>query len=367
MGNRGFEPALSERPASRRLSLQNGGTLLPFLRGAQSRHQSPALLSQNFPGPLTLTPTGSRERQDSGLAEGSDGTTLLTWSVVSGYWAEPVGTKPSPVTIYAALGRDGVWEAPTTLAAGRDGDGQPAAAVGATGLAAVGWLGTEHGNAIVRVSMRRVGAPTWGPEAKVSFEDGQAEPPQLGIDAQGNVTAIWKVSHVDVESSTLPAGSDVWPRPVVISGPSESAGRVTLAVNASGDAIAVWNSFGEVVAAMRPADAATWGPPVVVSGVAEVVRGDARPSTSPETPRSCGRSFGRIAGTAESPLRRSTPPRLDSPPSAFPPAGASGRRWPSQRRSGTSPQHRFNGASATAGPRQGRGSSTRIAARVATS
>lgn len=210
------------------------------------------------------------------LAEGSDGTTLLTWSVVSGYWAEPVGTKPNPVTIYAALGRGGVWEAPTTLAAGRDGDGQPAAAVGATGLAAVGWLGTEHGNAIVRVSTRRVGAPRWGPEAKVSFEDGQAEPPQLGIDAQGNVTAIWKVSHVDVESSTLPAGSDVWPRPIVISGPSESAAAVTLAVNASGDAIALWNSGGyeEVVAAMRPADATTWAPPVVVSGVTEVLRSE---------------------------------------------------------------------------------------------
>lgn len=211
------------------------------------------------------------------LAAGGDGTTLLTWSLVSGYWAEPVGTKPNPVSIHAALGRDGVWQAPTTLATARDGDGQPVAAVGATGLAAVGWRATEHGNGIVRVSMRRVGAPAWGPEAKLSFEDGQAEPPQLGIDGHGNVTAIWKVTQVDVESSTLPAGSDVWPRPIVVSGPSESAGRITLAVNARGDSVAVWNTFGffeAVVAAIRPAGAGTWSPPVVVSGDGDVVRSE---------------------------------------------------------------------------------------------
>jgi hypothetical protein len=132
------------------------------------------------------------------LAAGGDGTTLLTWSMYRGYWAEPVGTKPSPVSIHAARGRDGTWQAPTTLATVREGDGQPAAAVGASGLAAVGWVGTEHGNAIVRVSKRQVGAPAWTPEGRISFEDGQAEPPKLGIDGRGNVTAIWKVTRVDV-------------------------------------------------------------------------------------------------------------------------------------------------------------------------
>lgn len=211
------------------------------------------------------------------LAAGGDGTTLLTWSVVSGYWADPVGAKPNPVSIYAILGRDGVWQASTTLATVRDGDGQPAAAVGATGLAAVGWLGTEHGNAIVRAATRPAGAPAWGPEARLSFEDGQAEPPQLGIDGRGNLTAIWKVTRVDVESSTLPAGSDVWPRPIVVSGPSESAGGVTLAVNTSGDTVAVWSVSGffrSVVAAIRPAGAPAWSPPVVVSGAGDVIRSE---------------------------------------------------------------------------------------------
>ena len=211
------------------------------------------------------------------LAAGGDGTTLLTWSVYSGYWAEPVGTKPNPISIHAALGRDGNWQATSTLATAPEGGGQPAAAVGAGGLAAVGWLGAEHGNAIVRVSIRQVGAPAWGPEAKVSFEDGQAEPPQLGIDGRGNVTAVWKVARVDVESSTLPAGSDTWQRPIVISGPSDGAGGVTLAVNASGDSVALWNTSGffeAVVAATRRAGDAGWAPPVVVSGDSEVLRGE---------------------------------------------------------------------------------------------
>jgi PKD domain len=82
---------------------------------------------------------------------------------------------------------------------------------------------------------------------------------------------------VDVESSTLPAGSDIWPRPVVVSGPSESAGQVTLAVNAAGDSVAVWSMagfFGAVVAAIRPGGAETWSPPVVLSGDDDVVRSD---------------------------------------------------------------------------------------------
>ena len=291
------------------------------------------------------------------LAAGGDGITLLTWSALSGYWAEPVGTKPNPVSIHAALGRDGVWQAPATLAAARDGDGQPAAAVGATGLAAVGWLGTEHGNAIVRVSTRPAGAPAWEPEARLSFEDGQAEPPQLGIDGRGNLTAIWKVTRVDVESSTLPAGSDVWPRPIVVSGPSESAGRLTLAVNASGDAVAVWNTsgfFGSVVAAIRPAGAATWVRPVVVSGNGEVVRSEgvaidaAGNSLVVWTELRPDRWYGGV-GSATRDARRP-----NSPPCAFPPRGASGRSSPSRRRSGTSPQHRFSGASAMPDPRKGR-------------
>ena len=63
----------------------------------------------------------------------------------------------------------------------------------------------------------------------------------------------------------------------MVSGPSESAGRLTLAVNASGDAVAVWNTsgfFGSVVAAIRPVGAATWARPVVVSGNGDVVRSE---------------------------------------------------------------------------------------------
>jgi PKD domain-containing protein len=95
----------------------------------------------------------------------------------------------------------------------------------------------------------------------------------LGVDAQGNSVAVWgrKLNDRDwgVVAATRPVGGQ-WSAPVDISPSDERESTPRVAVNARGDAVAVWNSWrwDEVMmvvrAASRPAGG-EWSAPVIIS------------------------------------------------------------------------------------------------------
>lgn len=124
-------------------------------------------------------------------------------------------------------------------------------------------------------------APRWSATATLSAAPDSAAYPQVGLDARGDATAVWmelkKDSAVDytVMSSTRPAGSAVWSKPIALSAVGRFAGQPRIAVDSSGAAVVVWVSDLEslstsapppsVQAATRTSASGAWTSPAQIS------------------------------------------------------------------------------------------------------
>ena len=107
--------------------------------------------------------------------------------------------------------------------------------------------------------------------------------PQVAVDPAGNAVAVWE-RHVGgeeiVEASERPAGGD-WSEPEVLSLPGEEGQRSRVAIDASGNAIAVWIT-GEsspdcvVRSAVRPLGGEWSEPEDVSDSISEAVTPQAR-------------------------------------------------------------------------------------------
>jgi hypothetical protein len=161
------------------------------------------------------------------------------------YWALAVASDGSMVlagldvggaSMSAVNGYRGTWTGPVELGRANQSYDAPAAAIAPGGNAVVAWATQEHGNNIVYSAVRAAGA--WEPAKPVSFLDGNAYDPAVGIDDRGDVLGVWD-AHVDPEASFRPAGSAAWQRPVAV-GPPVDYATPALAMNTTGQAVAVW-------------------------------------------------------------------------------------------------------------------------------
>jgi len=157
------------------------------------------------------------------------------------------------------------WLAPIDLsAAGRDAE-DPQVAVDPAGDAVAVWTRFDGAHTIVQAAVRQAGG-SWVPSGSLSVAGRDAEEPEVGMDAAGNAIAVWRRhdgSKYIVQSATRPAGGG-WQAPVDLSAAGETAKEPALAMNAAGDAVAVWTRFDGldfvVQAAARPAGGGWQGP-----------------------------------------------------------------------------------------------------------
>lgn len=177
---------------------------------------------------------------------------------------------------------------------------------GAASASAAGWLAPEEvsglsqsitdtprvaldatGNAVA-VGMRDDGADTlleaierpaggeWSESAVLSDPGEEPSGAQIAVDAAGNAVAVWGAwvdSHYVIQAASRLAAGE-WSDPEPLGGLPFLTARPHLAMNAAGDAVATWTGFddGEViVAAVRPAGG-EWSDPEELS--AEMEEGD---------------------------------------------------------------------------------------------
>ena len=81
----------------------------------------------------------------------------------------------------------------------------------------------------------------------ISNTNNFANVPQISMDSTGNAVAVWhavnssiNTNHFDVYSSRYTAGSDSWSTPAVISSGTNTASNSHIALNTSGNGMAVW-------------------------------------------------------------------------------------------------------------------------------
>jgi hypothetical protein len=215
-------------------------------------HASPAVASPAWLAPTNLSAPG-RDATEPQLAVDAGGGTVAVWARSDGSH-----------TIIQASSRPpgGAWAPPVDLSqAGRDAT-EPQLAVDAAGDAVAVWARSNGAHTVIQAAARPAGGG-WTSARDLSDSERNATEPQVAVDSGGRAIAVW--SRFDgsddiVQTAQLPpAAGSAWSEPVDLSAAGEDADEPQLAVDAAGDAIAVWSRLEGTdtiaQAAFRPAGA----------------------------------------------------------------------------------------------------------------
>lgn len=169
-----------------------------------------------------------------------------------------------------------LWLGPSQIAVSRHQNSDPAVATNSAGDAALAWISRGSLRLVLRSGAR-------GPWRRSHRMFPGAVRPQIAIDADGDVIAVWEHwegTSLVLQGSFKPAGRN-WQGPTALSGDvGEGQGRWRLVMNPRGDAALVWSQyrvedfFGHpldvymALARTMPRANGTWGPAVQLSSPA---------------------------------------------------------------------------------------------------
>jgi hypothetical protein len=233
---------------------------LPLVCGSASA--APAWLA-----PTALSPVGAFESADS-VGVDSAGRVTAVWGQSTG---------DGQVVVAAVHPNSGGWQAPVDVSGHHaEGVGSPQVAVDARGDATAVWAELSDGDYVVTAATRPAGgswgtpvalsAPSFSPNLEVPY-------PRVAVNAQGDATAIWDFYDIDnaTVQATVRSAKGSWQKPVDLA-PVSYAEFPQVAIDAHGDATAVWPAYNGtntiVQAATRPAGG-TWPAPVDLSATDE--------------------------------------------------------------------------------------------------
>jgi hypothetical protein len=110
----------------------------------------------------------------------------------------------------------------------------------------------------------------WGTAVLIETDSGGAISPQLAIDANGNALAVWS-GGLNIWSNRYTAATNSWGTAALIEINAGSAGRPHISIDANGNALAVWAQDGDTTSATRDdiwsnryTIGSGWGPPVLI-------------------------------------------------------------------------------------------------------
>ena len=166
------------------------------------------------------------------------GDTVSTWVRFDG---------SNYVTQAAVRPAGGVWQAPVNLsAAGRDAT-DATVAFDAGGNAVAAWERSNGTNTIVESAVRPATTGTWElPATDLSAAGGNAFTVQVAIDPSGNVLAVWTRSNgtvATVQGASRPATIGAWQAPAEVSAAGRNAISPQLAFDGQGNAVAAWSGY----------------------------------------------------------------------------------------------------------------------------
>jgi len=260
-GAEGFSPQIAVDPAGDAIAAwrQSTGSDSNQLVEASER---PA--GGNWQAPVEIS--GPQNTTDLELAVGSGGEAIAVWDTF----------ENGDVVQAAAHASGRAWQTPVTISppGQRTGAFAPQVAVDAHGEAVVVWESGIAQSGFVQAAVRPAGGH-WQAATDISGEG--VGRPHVGIDADGEAVAVWNgVTSADdaVQSAAHPAAGS-WQAPVELSTAGEVAAFSQVAVDAQGNATALWyDESGGValadeglvlVGASRPAGASSWHAPVAIS------------------------------------------------------------------------------------------------------
>jgi hypothetical protein len=164
------------------------------------------------------------------------GHAVVTWlrqNKKSGYYfAQVISSAPG-----------GGWAKPAVDLGngGETGSANPTVAIDEAGDAAALWMEVEGGQYVIRASGQTAGG-AWEPGTRLTVSGEAGFEPSIALDSHGDATALWITqsgTRYLVRSARRPAGAG-WTAPETVSGEGFEADDARLAIDADGDALAVW-------------------------------------------------------------------------------------------------------------------------------
>ena len=138
------------------------------------------------------------------------------------------------------------WSPPFTIGEADEKVGFPQIAVDANGNATAVWMNSDGINFIVQSSTKPFGGSWQASPDNLSLPGQNADNPQIAVDANGNATAVWEryngINFI-IQSSTKPFGGSWQASPDNLSLPGQDSSISKIAVDANGNATAVWQRY----------------------------------------------------------------------------------------------------------------------------
>lgn len=183
-------------------------------------------------------------------------------------WAEkPSGSELVVDAVRRPAG--GAFGAPQTLSDGAHTGWNPSVAMGAGGQAAVAWMHSDGSNERIQVSTSTSPGALLSAPQTISRAGANGEYPAVAVSASGQAVVAWSEAGTG-EIAGGPVGGSFGP----VTDLEPFTGEMQLAIDAAGDAIAVWadreGSVNQASAAVRSASGAV-SAPVALSSSAESV------------------------------------------------------------------------------------------------
>jgi len=233
------------------------------------------------------------------LAMNASGDAVATWT----------GFDEGQVIVVAALPAGGEWSEPEEVSAGTEEGRFSQVGIDAEGNAIAVWQQIDPGENVIRAATRPAEGE-WSEPETLSADGDNATAPRIAVDAGGDAVAVWSVVDgldVSVHAKARPADGD-WSDQEDVSAEDEVAGEAEVAIDANG-AVATWTApvgDDEIIrGAVRPAGVEEWSAPENVSSPVDDFR-----STDLETNGAAGAIsiWTRFDGTGNSVQASVRPP-----------------------------------------------------------
>ena len=241
----------------------HGMAVVAWRRSDGTSHQVQATTRMAYgpwPSPVMLSTVGG-DAWDPRVAVGSDSTATVVWSRSDGSNERVQAATRAP---------NGSWSSPVTLSAAGTDALNPKAVVGPDGAATAVWRAWDGGSDQIMASSRPAKG-VWSTPATLSTVSGNVYDPQVAVDPDGRVSAVWSWwdgYQGNVHTASRPPGG-TWSRPVTLSSCCEDAQAPRVAAGPDGRATVLWRAplsgiYGHMVAANRTPDG-SWTAPIIVS------------------------------------------------------------------------------------------------------
>ncbi len=167
----------------------------------------------------------------------------------------------------------GEWSAPIAISGKGDEVGEPEVAISPAGRAVVVWQRSAGADTIVE-SASRPARGRWSRPLALSRKGGRAAVPRVALDAVGDAFAVWQ--RYDGEATVIQSSSARvgrrWSAPEDLSPEGRDALGPQIAVDPTGNAVAIWrliHGFGAAVQAASRPPGGRWSAPRAVSAKGE--------------------------------------------------------------------------------------------------